>query len=164
MNNYTKNSIENMNKHSVSNKKDIDAKFQQLRKIKPKSLEKLFHEAHDKEFEKIDCLECANCCSGLGPILYNSDIDRIAPKLKTTSSKFIEKYLRIDEDGDYVYNSMPCPFLMPDNYCFIYEFRPKACREYPHTDRKRMHQILDKTKKNTSFCPAVFNIINSITK
>ncbi len=30
----------------------------------------------------------------------------------------------------------PCPFLGDDNYCSVYEARPKACREYPHTDRK----------------------------
>jgi len=72
---------------------------------------------------------------------------------------FTEKYLRTDEDGDQVLQLLPCPFLGTDNYCGIYEVRPKACREYPHTDRRNMHEILDLTLKNTAVCPAVFEIL-----
>lgn len=46
-------------------------------------------------------------------------------------------YLRVDEDNDKVFKSMPCPFLGEDNLCSIYDIRPKACREFPHTDRKK---------------------------
>jgi hypothetical protein len=72
---------------------------------------------------------------------------------------FIETYLTIDEDRDYVLQSTPCPFLGEDNKCFVYEHRPKACREYPHTNRKRMYQIMDITLKNTLVCPAVARIV-----
>jgi hypothetical protein len=75
---------------------------------------------------------------------------------------FIEKYLRIDEDNDYVLQSVPCAFLDADNYCSVYEARPKACREYPHTNRKKMVRILDLTHKNTRVCPAVLEIVERL--
>ena len=71
---------------------------------------------------------------------------------------FSAKYLKIDEDGDTVLKTAPCPFLGSDNYCSIYDVRPKACQEYPHTNRKDMHQILQTTFMNTMICPAVFEI------
>jgi Fe-S-cluster containining protein len=78
------------------------------------------------------------------------------------SQKFIEFYLRIDEDQDYVLQSSPCTFLNEDNTCSIYEDRPLACREYPHTDRKNMFQILELTAQNTLICPAVSRIVQKI--
>jgi Fe-S-cluster containining protein len=78
------------------------------------------------------------------------------------TSKFIDKFLLIDEEGDYVFKQAPCPFLGDDNYCSIYECRPGSCREYPHTDRKRFYQILDINAKNSKVCPAVFSIIDHL--
>jgi Fe-S-cluster containining protein len=75
---------------------------------------------------------------------------------------FVAKYLYIDEDKDYVFKSAPCPLLNEDNYCSVYDDRPKACREYPHTDRKKMVQIMDLTHKNTMVCPAVLQIVEQI--
>jgi Fe-S-cluster containining protein len=49
--------------------------------------------------------------------------------------------------------------LESDNACSIYEDRPKACREYPHTDRVKQAQILDLTAKNALICPAVGEIV-----
>ncbi|NBU47652.1 MAG: YkgJ family cysteine cluster protein, partial [Flavobacteriales bacterium] len=63
----------------------------------------------------------------------------------------------------YVLKSSPCTFLGDDNYCNIYEVRPLACREYPHTDRKNMFQILDLTAQNSKICPAVSRIVQKIT-
>jgi Fe-S-cluster containining protein len=80
------------------------------------------------------------------------------------SSEFIDTYLFRDEDGDYVFKGAPCPFLGADNACLVYEDRPKACREYPHTDRKNMLGILDLTLKNTLVCPAVLKIFYEIGK
>lgn len=77
-------------------------------------------------------------------------------------NQFISAYLRMDEDSDYVLKQSPCTFLGSDNKCSIYEYRPLACREYPHTDRKNMHQILDLTQKNTEICPAVAQIVEEI--
>ncbi len=69
----------------------------------------------------------------------------------------------MDEDGDYVLNQSPCTFLnLETNKCDIYDIRPLACREYPHTDRKNMHQILGLTQKNMDVCPAVVLIVEKI--
>ena len=92
----------------------------------------------------------------------NKDIDRISKHLNLKPIIFISEYLRIDEDGDYVLKSTPCKFLQNNNYCSIYDVRPKACAEYPHTDRKKQHQILNLNLKNTEVCPGVFEIFEKV--
>lgn len=102
------------------------------------------------------------CCKTTGPLFTQSDIERISKYLKLKPQQFIETYLRVDEDKDYVLQSVPCTFLDADNYCMIYDVRPKACREYPHTDRKKFHQITNLTLKNTAICPAAFNVVEAM--
>lgn len=140
------------------NKAEISSLFKKLKKKKPKELDSIVHELHHDTFDYIDCLECANCCKGLGPRVTDNDVARLSKYLKIKPSDFVEEYLRVDEDNDYVFKEMPCPFLMPDNYCMVYESRPKACREYPHTDRKRFYQVLKISEKNLETCPAVMEI------
>lgn len=146
-------------------KDDKDPKFkkkiQALRK-KRKELDKLFHKEHVEAFQEIDCLKCANCCKGTGPLFTDQDISRISKKFKMKEDDFIAEYLVLDEDNDFILQSTPCRFLNEDNTCFIYDFRPNACREYPHTDRKNMYQILNLTRKNASICPAVGKIVDKI--
>src|SRR3954451_15961857 len=101
--------------------------FENLKRKKPNNLDDVVHKLHDEVFEKIDCLECANCCKTTSPIFYQKDIERLAKHFRLSPSKFIEQYLHIDEDKDYVLNQAPCPFLGMDNYCSVYEFRPNAC-------------------------------------
>ena len=136
--------------------------FRQLSMKQTGKVDSAFHSLHEEVFATIDCLDCGNCCKSLGPRLTDSDIRRISVVLKIKPSELTEKHLRIDEDNDYVFRQMPCPFLADDNYCRIYENRPRACREYPHTDRRRMQQILDITLKNTATCPAVFEIVERL--
>lgn len=69
---------------------------------------------------------------------------------------FEHQYLKTDEDNDKVLQQLPCPFLNEDNTCYIYEVRPKACREFPHTDRQKVYQINHLTIKNTLICPAAY--------
>ena len=127
-------------------------------------LDKLIHPLHEEVFQCTDCLECANCCKTTGPLFTDKDISRIAKYLKIKPSRFTEKYLRIDEDRDYVLQTLPCVFLGEDNYCSIYNVRPKACKEFPHTDRIKQHQLLKLTEKNIEVCPAVFSIIEKLKK
>ena len=117
---------------------------------------------HEEVFACTDCLECANCCSTTGPLFTDKDIGRIARKLRIKPSEFTEKYLRIDEDKDYVLQQVPCAFLGEDNRCSIYDVRPKACREFPHTDRIKQYQILNLTQKNVAVCPAVYEIVEKL--
>jgi Fe-S-cluster containining protein len=138
--------------------------FAKLRKKPPKNLDYIMQDLHEAEFLKTDCLKCANCCKTTGPLFTNADIDRIAKHLKLKAQVFIEKYLKIDEDNDYVLQQVPCTFLGADNYCSIYDVRPKACREFPHTNRKKFHQISNLTLKNVAVCPAAFNIVEAMKK
>jgi uncharacterized protein len=148
-----------------ANKEQENKKFLAgLKKKDPRKVDDVFHAMHEEVFEEMDCLTCANCCKTTSPIFYQNDIERVAKALRMKPGAFIEKYLRIDEDKDYVLQSSPCPFLDADNYCVVYEDRPKACREYPHTDRKKMVQITELTFKNTKVCPAVFEMVERLKK
>lgn len=138
--------------------------FARLKKKPPKNLDYMMQELHEEEFERTDCLQCANCCKTTGPLFTNADIERIAKHFRMKPQQFIDTYLQIDEDNDYVLQRVPCAFLGHDNYCSIYEVRPKACREYPHTDRKKFHQITNLTLKNTAICPAAFHIVEAMKK
>jgi uncharacterized protein len=137
---------------------------ERLRKVKPKELDQKFESTHEAVFQETDCLQCANCCKTTSPIFIQTDIDRLAKVFRMKSSQFIDEYLHRDEEGDFVLNSSPCPFLNEDNKCLVYESRPKACREYPHTNRKNMHGILNLSLRNTLVCPAVFKIFSEIGK
>lgn len=145
-----------------SKRKEYNKFFRKLKNRPPKDLDKQFYELHEKVFEEIDCLDCANCCKTTSPIFYDKDVERMSAYFKIKPSEFYNQYLKTDEDGDQVLKSSPCPFLMEDNKCMAYDSRPKACREYPHTNRKRMHQILDLTAKNTRVCPAVAKIVEGL--
>jgi uncharacterized protein len=135
---------------------------QHLKRKKPANLDKLIHTRHEEIFEKTDCLQCANCCKTTSPIFYQRDIERLAAALKVRPSAFISKYLRVDEDQDYVLQQSPCPFLDAENHCSVYDSRPAACREYPHTNRKKMVQLLDLSLKNAAVCPAVYTLFEKL--
>ncbi len=136
--------------------------FKKWKQSKPRDLDQKFHSAHELEFKKMDCLTCANCCKTTSPIFRDADIRRIAKHLKMKEAQFISTYLNMDDESDYVLKNSPCHFLGADNKCDIYEVRPLACREYPHTDRKNMHQILELTVQNSLICPAVSRIVQKI--
>lgn len=133
-------------------------------KKKLESLDLKIHDLHEAVSERTNCLECGNCCRTLGPRVTDKDVERMAKKLKMKQTDLISKFLRVDEDGDLVFRSIPCPFLGDDNYCAIYESRPKACREYPHTDRKKFYQIYQLSIKNAYTCPIVFEVMEGIQK
>jgi len=138
--------------------------FPKLKKKRPKRLDLLMQDLHDDEFSRTDCLTCANCCKTTSPIFTEKDIKRISKFLKIKEHSFVEQYLQRDTDDFMVLQSAPCTFLDSDNTCFIYDVRPKACSEYPHTNRKKFIQLTDLTLKNTEVCPAVFNIVEELKK
>lgn len=146
-------------------KKKSHKKMMTKLKQKPKEMDRLFRENHEEVFEETDCLACANCCKTTSPIFIDKDIDRIASHLRMKPSEFVAHYLKLDHEGDYVLQKSPCTFLIEDdNTCSIYEYRPRACKEYPHTNRKNMYQIGNLTIKNATICPAVFSILTRIEK
>ncbi len=139
--------------------------FAKLKKRSPKKLDVMMQELHENEFEKTDCLTCANCCKTTSPMFTDKDIQRIAKHLKMKEHVFISQYLTIDADNFYVLQSAPCTFLdLYDNSCFIYDVRPKACKEYPHTNRRKFIQLTNLTLKNTEICPATFNIVEALKR
>lgn len=140
-------------------KKGPEAFLKRLKRQPPRDLDHVVHELHEAVFAKTDCLTCANCCKTTGPLWTERDKERVAKRLRLKTADFEAGYLRLDEDGDWVLRQLPCPFLEADNACSIYEDRPKACREYPHTDRVKQAQILDLTAKNALVCPAVSEIV-----
>ncbi len=138
--------------------------FAKLKRKPPKDLDYVMQELHEEEFQRTDCLTCANCCKTTGPLFTTADVERIAKHLRLKPQKFIDTYLRVDEENDYVLQSVPCTFLDAENYCMIYDVRPKACREFPHTDRKKFQQISNLTLKNVAICPAAFNIVEEMKR
>lgn len=149
---------------AAEKKEEIANCFKRLKKKRPKNLDTVFHELHNKAFEEINCIACANCCKTTSPIFRAVDIKRISKKIRLSEREFESRYLKNDDDGDWVLKVVPCPFLGSDNNCSIYDFRPQACREYPHTNRKRIVQILDLTLKNTEICPAAAKISVEVTE
>ena len=150
----------------LSKDKHIENKkyFEKLKKKTPKNLDYVMQEIHEAEFKKTDCLQCANCCKTTGPLFTTADIERISKHFKQKPQQFIDQHLRIDEEQDYVLQSVPCTFLDEENACLIYDVRPKACREFPHTDRKKFQQISNLTLQNVAVCPAAFNIVEEMKK
>ena len=117
---------------------------------------------HEEAFSKIDCLQCAACCKNYSPRFKTPDIKRISKHLRMKESVFIETYLRLDEEGDYVVKSTPCPFLGADNFCSIYDQRPSDCERFPYTDEDVLLKRPQLTLKNASFCPAVYHVLENL--
>lgn len=144
--------------------KETSVFLAKLKQKPPKKLDQTLEIIHEEVFEETDCLQCGNCCRTKGPLLLPKDIETLASHLKMKPGKFMDQYLRIDEDNDAIFKSMPCPFLGEDNYCSVYEYRPKACREFPHTNRKKFYQINHLTIKNVAICPAAFEVVERLKK
>ena len=149
-------------KKSQREPKGTSQLFYKAPKKTPKNLDAVMEKLHDDEFKKSDCLQCANCCKTTSPIFTKKDIERISKSFRIKTRQFIDAYLNVDEDQDYVLKSSPCTFLADDNTCNIYDVRPKACQEYPHTNRKNFEKISELTLKNVSICPATFNIVEAL--
>lgn len=117
---------------------------------------------NEEAFEKIDCLTCANCCKNYSPRFKTPDIKRIANYLKMKEGSFIETYLRLDEDGDFVVKKTPCPFLQGNNACSIYEVRPGDCRRFPYADEDVFIKRPQLTQKNSTFCPITYFVLEKL--
>lgn len=132
--------------------------YDRLLKHRRPGLEEEVVSLHHEIFAKTDCLSCANCCKTISPVFKERDITRLAQHLDIKPGAVVAQYLRLDEDGDYIPNAVPCPFLGPDNRCAIYEARPFACSSYPHTDSLPLRKQVDLVVKNSAVCPAVHEI------
>ena len=143
--------------------KDDQKKFKRFLEHADKNrvLKKL-PQLHQEAFEKIDCLSCAACCKNYSPRFKTPDVKRISKHLGMKESEFIDTYLNVDEEGDFVVKSTPCPFLGTDNFCSIYEVRPSDCVRFPYTDEDVIIKRQKLTLKNASFCPIVFYVLDKL--
>lgn len=119
---------------------------------------------HEEAFEKVDCLQCAACCKNYSPRFKTPDVKRISKHLGMKESNFIETYLRVDEDGDFVVKSSPCPFLGADNFCSIYDVRPSDCVRFPYTNEDVIVKRQKLTLTNASFCPITFYVLEKLSQ
>ena len=133
-----------------------------LKKADTRKVVKKLPELHEEAFSKIDCLQCAACCRNYSPRFKTPDIKRISKHLKMKEGVFIETYLRVDEEGDYVAKTTPCPFLGADNFCGIYDVRPSDCVRFPYTDEDVLLKRPAITLKNVTFCPAVYVVLEKL--
>lgn len=133
-----------------------------LRRVDKNKVLKQLPDLHEEAFSKIECLQCANCCKNYSPRFKTPDIKRISKHLGMKESEFIEKYLLVDEDGDFVVNSKPCPFLGKDNFCSIYEIRPSDCIRFPYTDEDVFIKRQNLTLKNSTFCPISYYVLEKL--
>ena len=135
-----------------------------LKQHKGKHLDRWADELDKAVFKELDCLDCANCCTSIPPMVSTKDAERLAKYLKLSNATFFNQYLVKDEDGDIVMNQSPCPFLESDNKCRVYDVRPKACRQYPHTGTKDFSKNLSLHFQNSVYCPAVFHILERMDR
>jgi Fe-S-cluster containining protein len=149
---------------AAAKRKQFEQLLPKLKQLPSSKLDDIIQEKHAQLFEKINCLDCANCCKTTSPIILPNDMDRMAKYLNISKSALIRQYIIMDEDGDFVLNTAPCPFLADDNKCNIYDARPKACSEYPHTQQRKQNTILKISLENTAVCPAVFRIFEYLEK
>ena len=117
---------------------------------------------HEEAFERIDCLQCAACCKNYSPRFKTPDVKRISKHVGMKEGEFIDTHLRVDEDGDFVVKSSPCPFLGADNACSIYDVRPSDCGRFPYTDEDVIVKRQPLTLKNASFCPITFFVLERL--
>ena len=117
---------------------------------------------HTEAFSKVNCLTCAACCKNYSPRFKTTDIKRISKLLKQKESVFIDTFLDLDKEGDYVTKSTPCPFLGADNFCNIYDDRPSDCKRFPYTDEDVLIKRPAITQMNSTFCPAVFYVLEKL--
>ena len=151
--------LKNWEKKSADNQK----KYKQfLHRADKNKVLKALPDLHEEAFSKIDCLQCANCCKNYSPRFKTPDIKRISKVLGLRESDFIAKYLLVDEEGDFIVNTKPCPFLGADNFCSIYEDRPSDCRRFPYTDEDVIIKRKELTLKNSTFCPITYFVLEKL--
>lgn len=124
-------------------------------------VDRIVHQLNEKYFQKIDCTDCANCCKKLAPALSLEETKRIARYLKLTYRKFENKYIERKTPQGILLKGPECPFLC-ENKCSVYDYRPEACRSYPHLHRDNINHRLISFVDNTFICPIAYNIMEDL--
>lgn len=101
------------------------------------------------------CACFTRCCRNIEILLTPYDVVRMKQRLGLSSTEFLKKYTRFEEDAKTTHpllymrmdaeNDLYCPFVTPGQGegkgCNIYSDRPAACRYYPVG--QATHRIMD---------------------
>jgi Fe-S-cluster containining protein len=134
-----------------------------IEKNPPRGLDAIAEKIDSEVWAEVGCLTCANCCKSMTPTFTNTDIKRISAHLDMSQQAFKSKWLKFDEDNDWVNVSRPCQFLnLTDNKCSIYEVRPVDCSGFPHLKKKKMTEYLHVHQQNVEYCPATYKMVEKL--
>jgi uncharacterized protein len=133
--------------------------FLKIYDISLEELDSIVHELFDVVSSELDCTKCANCCKKVSPILNKNDIKKLSESVEISIPNFKKQFLKKEkeDDGDYTFNRLPCPFL-ENNRCTQYKYRPNDCKSYPHLHKEEFVFRLIGVVNNYSICPIVFNV------
>jgi uncharacterized protein len=148
--------IQGWEKKTLEKQKDFK---KYLHRANKNAVLKALPDLHEEAFEQVDCLTCANCCKNYSPRFRGPDIKRISKFLGIKEGAFMEQYLRVDEEEDYVLKTTPCAFLNADNTCSVYEVRPNDCARFPYTNEDVMLKRQPLVLKNSTFCPITYYVL-----
>ena len=135
-----------------------------LKMLDSNKVDKNAKRLHEEAFTKIDCLSCGNCCKSIKPLITEKDKEKISAYMKLSIEEIELKYLELDSDNEWTVNNSPCPFLSENNECSIYEFRPEACRSFPHTHKDGFARRSYQHTFNTIHCPITYYIVEELKK
>ena len=148
----------------AARKKRANLKFRSFLKfcdLPGKQIDSTVHALAKSISAQIDCTQCANCCKVSGPVLQPADITRLAAHLRLSDGELQSKYLKKDEDGDWIFKALPCPFLK-DNRCTVYVARPHDCQSFPHLHKPEFTTRLLSVCGNCAVCPIVYNVYEAL--
>jgi len=127
-----------------------------------KKMDRIVHRLYKQISSQIDCTKCANCCREIQIGVDKEDIKNFSKGIGISAEKFRKRYLvEGEETGEFIFKEKPCPFLK-NNLCSQYIYRPKVCRSYPHLHKKDFVFRLIGVIQNSSVCPIVFNVYESL--
>jgi uncharacterized protein len=126
--------------------------------ISREELDAIVHRLDAYVASKIDCRQCANCCTELAAALGREDIARLGQAEGITADQFEQKYLdKTDEPGRFLIRQKPCPFLT-GKLCRHYHVRPESCAEFPFLHKPDFTTRSMMALWNLPYCPIVHNV------
>jgi len=142
-------------------KKDENSNFRAHIKncdIEPEEIDAIVRRLDAYVSSKMDCRQCANCCSELPAALGREDIARLAQAEGITPDQFERKYLdKTDEPDRFLIRQKPCPFL-DGKLCRHYHVRPESCAEFPFLHKPNFTTRSTMALWNLPYCPIVYNV------
>jgi len=135
----------------------------ELYKMDPNDTDHLAKTLGSEISSKIDCRKCANCCAVSTPCLSTFDLNRLSEGIGIAVDSLEEKYIELDQHGDKIFKTSPCPFLK-NKSCSVYDHRPSDCRSYPHFHQKDFSTRMWNYLEMYGICPIVFNFFEQLKK